>query len=329
MKKPYLISIGSLFLLGLLIFAWFSVYKEPIKPVSKDSVTQDEKLKITASFYPLAFLADAVGGDKVEVVNLTPAGAEPHDFEPTPKDLVNLYASDLVIYSGAGMEPWLEKLTPELASKNIILLNASQKINLLELESLQSQVEHKDHDHQEGHEHTSLDPHFWLDPSLFAQFAESISSALVQLKPEFKNEFSERLKALQTSLDALDSKYRSELATCQLRDVVVSHEAYNYLAKRYTINMYAISGISPEAEPSPSRLKVLKDLAVSKNIDYVFFESLASPAVSQTLAKEIGAQTLVLNPIEGLTQEDVALGTDYFSIMEENLKNLRTALKCQ
>lgn len=273
-------------------------------------------IKVTASFYPLAEFAKQVGGDLVEVVNITPAGIEPHDFEPTPKDVAALFSSKVFIFNGTGFDPWAEKLKPDLEQKGVRTIDMSEYVDLIASEENPEEAE-------------ELDPHFWLDPVLAQKQIEGIRDALVRVDPSSSSEYTNNATRYIEQLSILDDKYKNGLASCEIRDAVASHAAFGYLAKRYNINVISIAGISPEEEPSPKRMAEIAQLAKQKNIKHIFFETLVSPKLSETIAREIGAETLVFNPLEGLTNEEVATGEDYISVMEKNLANLRKALLCK
>ncbi len=249
-----------------------------------------------AGFYPLAFAAAQVGGDGVEVTNLTPAGAEPHDLELTPRELEEILAADLVIYLGEGFQPAVEEA---VESGDVPALDALEGLELRDTEG--------------------VDPHVWLDPVLFAQVVERIG---VELGDETAG------RPLVTRLRALDDAYRAGLGDCERRELVTGHDAFGYLADRYGLEPIPITGLTPEAEPSPRDLEAAADLVEARGVTTVFTETLLSPEVGETVAREAGATTAVLNPLEGLTDEELGRGDDYFTVMETNLEALRKGLGC-
>jgi zinc transport system substrate-binding protein len=176
---------------------------------------------------------------------------------------------------------------------------------------------------------SALDPHIWLDPIAMIEESMLVRDAFVKADPDHASTYEANANLLRKELDDLDASFREGLAHCDRREVVVSHNAFRYMAKRYGFTTYAISGLSPEEDPSPKRIAELAELAKQHDIRYIFFETLVSPKLSETIASEIGAQSLVLNPIEGLTSDDLAQGKNYVSIMRKNLQNLRTAMHCQ
>lgn len=285
-------------------------------------VLAEEKLRIAASFYPLAELARQVGGDRVEVINMTPAGVEPHDYEPTPRDIIKIRSAKVFLFNGGNTDAWAEKIQEDLKKRGVEVVNMSETLAKSgELLKGQEVVEES--------EKAGFDPHFWLDPVLMQKQAIVVRDVLIKVDPGNAEYYTKTAADYLTQLAALDQKYREGLAHCQIRDVITSHAAFGYLARRYNLNMIYISGLSPDEEPSPRRIADIARLARQKNIEYIFFEPLTSPKLAQTIAQEVGAKTLVFNPLEGLTDEEVQAGKNYISIMEENLKNLRIALRCQ
>lgn len=272
------------------------------------------KLIITTSFYPLYFFTSQIGGDQVEIINITPAGAEPHDYEPTPQDLTRIENSQLLVLNGRGLEIWGNKAKENLKDKPITIVEVEADLMNQEIDEESKTVQ---------------DPHVWLAPPLAKKEAQKIAEALIKVDSTHKNTYTENTSKLMIQLDELDTKYKQGLTNCQQKDFVTSHAAFGYLAKTYSLNQVSISGLSPDEEPSPQKLAEVAEFAKAHQISYIFFESLVSPKFSQTIAKEVGAKTLVLNPLEGLTPEEINAGATYFTVMKENLVNLRTALQCQ
>lgn len=274
----------------------------------------NNKLTVVASFYPLYEFARQVGGDRVTVSNLTPAGVEPHDYEPTPQQLAKLQQADVVVYNGGTMEPWTENAVADLGSK---ALNASTGLSLREGLSEDGQP-------LAG----SRDPHYWLDPVAVQTVVRTIADKFAEVDPSGRSYYDDRARGYIAKLAALDADYQAGLKQCRTRTIVTSHDAYSYVAARYNLNVEAIAGLSPEEEPSVAKLAQLSQLVRSQNLKFVFFEELVSPKLAETVAQEAGAQTLVYDPIEGLSDEDIAAGKDYLSVQRENLANLRQAMEC-
>lgn len=283
------------------------------------------KLEVTASFYSMAEFAQKVGGEKVHVTNLTPVGAEPHDFEPSPQDIAKIERSGVFIYTGAGFEPWADKIVPGL--KKVTVINVGEGIDLLPAIP-EEKEESGSHETDEPHHSHATDPHFYLDPVLDQKVVKLISKKLSEVDPANRSYYEKNASDYIDELVALDEEYKAGLVNCGSRDIVTSHAAFAYLAKRYDLNQIPIAGIAEE-EPSPAKLADIAKLVKEKHIKYIFFEELVSPRLSETIAREAGAKTLVLDPIEGLTPEKKKAGKDFISLMRDNLDNLRLALDCK
>lgn len=278
------------------------------------------RIRVSASFYPMAEFVRQVGGDRVEVVTITPVGIEPHDYEPSSRDIVELRESQVFIYSGAGFEPWADKVLPDL--KNAMVINASEGLQLIG-----TAEEFADEETPNQPAGGQIDPHFYLDPVMDQQVIQTIARKLSEADPANEEFYNKNASAYAGKLAALDREYREGLQSCSKRVIIASHSAFAYVAKRYGFRQVPIAGISEE-EPSPAQLAQIAEFARANNIQYIFFESLVSPRLSETIAREIGAKTLVLNPIEGLTPAEEEAGKDFIGLMQENLANLRLALVC-
>jgi len=174
----------------------------------------------------------------------------------------------------------------------------------------------------------SVDPHIWLDPINAQTVVSNIADTLIKADPGNEATYRANSDKVRADLGTLDDQYKEGLKSCKRKEIITSHAAFAYLAKRYGLVQVPLTGLSPEAEPSPARLQEIVQFAKDHNVKYIFFETLVEPKVSEVVAKEVGAQTLVLNPIEGLTDAQVKAGADYMSIMRDNLANLKTALEC-
>jgi zinc transport system substrate-binding protein len=255
-----------------------------------------EQTRVVASFYPLAFAAEDVGGDSVRVRNLTPAGAEPHDLEATPGDVQALHEADVVLLLGGGFQPQLEDAAGD--GEHVLDVLDTRGLNLLE----------------DG------DVHVWLDPLRYAVLAKRIAVELG--RPE-------QAEALEGRLRSLDRAFEQGLADCAGREIVTNHAAFGYLADRYGLEQIAITGSSPEEELAPRDLERAVDAVRDTGATTVFVEPLVSARVVEAVAREAGVKTAVLNPIEGLTESEQTRGADYFSLMRANLATLREALSCR
>lgn len=279
-----------------------------------DTKPPTSTLRVAASFYPLYEFAKDIGGDKVTVSDITPAGAEPHDYEPSPKVLVDAQQAAVFIYNGGTMEPWVANF---LHDYRHVAIKSSQGIPLqaaTDESNTSAQVQ---------------DPHFWLDPVLAQTVVNNIRDGLSKADPGDRAFFAKNAANYNAKLQQLDHDFQAGLASCQTRTLVTSHAAFGYLAKRYNLDVHAIAGITPDEEPSAAKLAELTQLVRDQNIHYIFFESLVSPKLADTIAQETGAKPILFDPIEGLSDAAQQQGQNYLSIQEQNLANLRTALACR
>jgi len=284
---------------------------------------------VVTSIYPLYFLASEIGGERAGVTNLVPTGVEPHDWTPKSRDLVRISRADLFLHSGAGFEGWTRELLDGIeADSDVIVMAASEGIELIPLDG-ESEAHEEDRGHAGGHhEHEgNVDPHVWVSPKSMLRMAENVRDALIAAAPENAAVYEANYEALAGRLRALDEAYERELAGLPRRDIVVSHRAFAYLCRDYGLNQIAVMGLAPEEEPKAQDLKRIVELVRESGFRYIFFEELVSDRLARTLASEAGAETLVLNPVEGLTPEQEANGDDYVTIMEMNLQNLKKALQ--
>lgn len=271
-----------------------------------------EEPRVAASFYPLYEAAQRVGGNRVEVGNLTPPGVEPHDLELTTAQTDVIIDSDLVVYLGGGFQPSIEETLTRASGKTIDVLEGLELIE-------------GGPDADDGHE---VDPHVWLDPHQMSGIVTRIEEALISLDPQGRDGYTLRAEAYRTEMKGLDEAFRTWLADCKRDLIVTNHASFGYLAARYGLQQETISGLTPESEPDPRRIAELTDLVRRRGVTTIFTETLASPRVAETLAREAGVRTGVLNPLEGLSDEQLARGQTYVTVMNENLFELRAALDC-
>ena len=270
---------------------------------------------VVTTVYPLYEFTRQIAGSSAKVVSLVPPGAEPHDWEPSPRDLTQIRGARLLVYNGAGLDPWVTKLLEDPAIKGTAIVQATQGI------ALQTPA---------GAEGRRVpDPHVWLDPVLAQSMVETIRSALATADPEHAAAYNENAAKFRTRLEALHEAFRAGLAQCARREVIASHAAFGYLARRYGLTVISLMGVAPDSEPTPGQLAAVVRFARDKKVQYIFFETLVGPRLADTLAREIGARTLPFNPIEGVARDEQSTGRDYVALMEENLKNLRVALDCR
>ncbi|WP_255298611.1 metal ABC transporter substrate-binding protein [Brevibacillus dissolubilis] len=324
--------------------------------VAETSAEQTGQLTVYTSFYPLYYVTSRIAGEHAEVTNIVPAGVEPHDFEPTAKDVIDMSKAKLFIYNGSGLEGWIDKALEGMDQSNMTVVKATDGLTLLSAEAGHEHEEHAGeaatetsadaHGHEahageaattegteQGHdehghaEHGEFDPHTWLDPSLLKQQAEKVRDTLIKLDAAHKADYEQNYTKLAADLDALDQEFKDMAAKAPKKEFMVAHSAFTYLAHRYGLEQVSISGISPADEPSPAEMKELVEHVKEHKISYVMFETLVSPKVAEVIAREANVKTATLNPLEGLTVEEEKAGKDYLSIMRENMETLRTALQ--
>ncbi|MFD3909335.1 metal ABC transporter substrate-binding protein [Streptomyces californicus] len=301
------------------------------------------KLKVTASFYPMQFLAERIGGEHVAVTSLTKPGVEPHDLELTPRQIGSISESDYVLYL-KGIQPAVDDAIKQSGVKNTV-----DAATLTTLENHGSEVSGHDHGHEgeehadehghegeeaheehsegDGHNHGEeggADPHIWLDPVKYAEVAKGVGKSLEKADPDHAADYKKNTETLVAELDKLNTAYESGLKNTATKTFITTHSAFGYLAERYGLTQQGIAGIDPEAEPSPARIQEIHTIAEKEKATTVFFETLASDRTAKTLAKDTGLKTGVLDPLEGIT--DKSRGADYIEVMESNLTALQKAL---
>jgi len=301
------------------------------------SDTDDGVINVVAAFYPLAYATEQVGGDNVAVTNLTPAGQEPHDLELSPSDIAAIEEADYVVYLKdfiPELDAAIEQYAPD---KSLDVATAVQTIGYDSTQVFDDDHAEEDHaddaseseEEGEDHEHEELegtDPHVWLDPTRYAQIGTAIADGLAGLDDVNAADYTAAADSFNTDLTELDAEFTDALANRTSDAIVTSHAAFGYLADRYGLTQVAISGLSPDQEPDTQRMAEVAAYVEANGITTIFFETLVSPDIADTLAAETGAATVVLNPLEGLTEADTDAGADYFSVMRENLAALQTAL---
>ncbi|MER7550526.1 metal ABC transporter substrate-binding protein [Streptomyces anulatus] len=298
-----------------------------------------DKLKVTASFYPMQFLTERIGGEHVAVTSLTKPGVEPHDLELTPRQIGSISESDYVLYL-KGIQPAVDDAIKQSGVKNTV-----DAATLTTLENHGSEVSGHDHGHEgegehgheeeaheehsegDGHNHGEeggADPHIWLDPVKYAEVAKGVGKSLEKADPDHAADYKKNTDALVAELGELNTAYETGLKNTSTKTFITTHSAFGYLAERYGLTQQGIAGIDPEAEPSPARIQEIHTIAEKEKATTVFFETLASDKTAKTLAKDTGLKTGVLDPLEGIT--DKSQGADYIEVMESNLAALQKAL---
>jgi zinc transport system substrate-binding protein len=303
-----------------------------------------EQVQVVAAFYPLQYVAERVVGDHAEVTNLTRPGVEPHDLELTPRDVATVDQAALVVYL-KGFQPAVDQAIEQAGGNRI-------EVSDLAGTDLPAQASHEEPSHEEpsheepgheepgheepgheepGHEESgddgqAVDPHFWLDPLRLADVADGVAERMSDLDRPHADTYERNAAKLRSDLDALDQEFESGLADCRNRELVTSHTAFGYLAKRYRFHQVGVTGLSPEEEPSPAKMSEVARFVRTHDVGTIYYETLASPTLTQTLARETGAKVAVLDPVEGLT--DKSAGTDYLAVMRANLRTLQKGQGC-
>lgn len=294
---------------------------------------QPGQLKIVTAFYPFQFITERVAGSHAVVSSLTQPGAEPHDLELTPRQVADLSTADFVVYEKSFQAAVDEAVAQ---SGNAHVLDTTSVVPLQPLAS-------GEHDHEaegtedgstapesseDGHDHeeSGLDPHVWLDPTNVATITKAVATQLSAIDPDHAADYAANAKALESELTALDESFKTGLASCERTEFITTHAAFGYLAKRYGLDQIGINGLSPESEPSPSRIAEVQGEAKEHGVTTIFYETLVSPAVAQSMAGDLGLKTDVLDPIEGITE--ASKGQDYLAVMKANLTALKTANAC-
>ncbi|MEH7307774.1 metal ABC transporter substrate-binding protein [Neobacillus drentensis] len=278
-----------------------------------------KKLQIVTTFYPMYYFTQKVAGSSANVELLIPNGAEPHDWEPTAKDMAKIQDADMFIYNSRYFESWTEKVLKSINDPNLTVVEASKGIELMN--ALESEEQHH------GDHASSKDPHVWLSPVLAQQEVDTITQALEKQDPSNKNQYEKNADKFKSQLADLDHLYKETIDKAKKKEFVTQHAAFGYLAKQYGLTQIPIAGLSPDVEPTLGKLKELAEVTKKKNVKVIYFEGLTSSKVAQTLANEIGAKTEVLNPLEGLTKEDQEKGLDYIDVMKENLETLKLSFQ--
>lgn len=262
-----------------------------------------DRLPVVATLYPLAEFVQRIGGDRVAVRTLVPAGVEPHEYDPTPRDLAAVDRARVFVYNGAGFEPWIRRLLPELPAR-VIAVDASQGLA------------------------RGGDPHVWLDPVLAQAQVEQIRAALARADPAGAGAYAAGARAWQAELEALHRRYAEVLGRCRRKEFITAHAAFGYLADRYGLTQVAISGVTPEAEPSPARLREVVEFVRARGIRVIYAERGENRRVVEAVAQETGARVGVLHPLEALTRTEQAQGRTYLGVMDDNLRALAEGLDC-
>ncbi len=293
---------------------------------SSENSTSDQKLTIVTTFYPMYDFTKNVAGSQADISMLIQSGTEPHDYEPSAKDIAKIEQADVFVYNSEDMETWVPSVLKNLDTKKTTVIDASKGIDLLE--GTEEEHEHEDEDaHHEEEHHHAHDPHVWLSPVLAQKEVANIAEGLEKADTKNAKTYQENAKAYTQKLAELDQSYQTAFQDAKNRTFVTQHAAFAYLAQQYDLKQVPIAGLSPDEEPSPKRLAELKTYVEKQHIPVIYFEEISSPKIAQTLADEAGVKTAVLNPLESLTSEQQEQGEDYISIMQKNLEALKLSIK--
>ena len=289
--------------------------------------TESDKLQVVTTFYPMYDFTKQVAQDDAEVSMLLEAGMEVHSFEPSSQMIAEIQDADVFIYNSPEMETWVPDVLASIDTSDMVVICASDAITLLEYEG---EAHAHDHESEEegasaGHSHT-VDPHAWLDPVLAQTEVSTIADGLAEADPDNAEDYLENAGIYNGKLNELDEAYRAAFEGTENRTFVTQHAAFAYLAARYDLNQISVTGLNAEVEPSAAALATLSDYVKANNISHIYFENNASSQTAETLAEEVGVELAVLSPLEGITEEDQKKGSDYISVMLDNLEALKKSI---
>ncbi|MGX6992483.1 zinc ABC transporter substrate-binding protein [Vagococcus penaei] len=291
------------------------------KNAQQDTKTSsDKKLKIITTFYPMYDFTKQVVGDDADVSMLIEAGVEPHDYEPSAKDMAKIQEADVFVYNSNEMETWVGAVLKNIDTDKVQIIEASKGIKLLDGQHEEEGDEHEGHDH-------AYDPHVWLDPVLAKQEVATITANLTDKFPDKKANFEKNSQDYQKKLEGLNDDYVSAFKGATTRKFVTQHQAFSYLAHQYDLTQIPISGLNPDQEPTPKELKQIEDLVKKEQVSIIYVENIGSAKIAKTISSATGAELKVLNPLESLSKKDQEAGQDYLSVMKENLNMLKLTIK--
>lgn len=317
MRKLFII----MFMLAILIF-----------PAYNNVIA--EEVDVHVSIYPIYEVADRIGGERLNINQITPDGVEVHGYEPSPRVLGQLENTDLFIYVGEQLQGWTKSVSENLKSEETQVVDLTEHVNLIEYNSDYNE-DHNGHDHgdaeDEHHENDQAqgeyDNHIWLDFNNMIMISELLVEEFTKLDPEGEEIYKANAEKVIENLKELDKAYEEGLKDLQYNTIIVSHSAFGYIAENYGLRQETVTGLDPHSEPSSQTIRELIDLAQKTGLEHIFLEVLASPRAVDVIAEEAGLEVLTLNPISGLREEDIENDENYFTIMYNNLENLKEALK--
>ncbi|HHW30145.1 MAG TPA: zinc ABC transporter solute-binding protein [Clostridiaceae bacterium] len=283
------------------------------------NLSENGKIIVYTSFYPMYDMAKKIGGDRIELRILIPSSSEPHEWEPGPQDISTLEKADVFIYNGAGMEPWAESILNTLKNNRMVIVDTSKEIDLLESAA--------EHSHNGDKDDEYYDPHVWLSPQNAKKQMEAIKEAFIEADTKNKEYYEENFLNYSKKMDELDDTYRKAISEFSRKNLVVTHGAFGYLCHAYGLNQVAVDGLSIDSEPSPGKMAEIVNFIRENDVKVIFYEENSNTKVAEAIAREAGIKIMPLNTLGRLSEKDINEGKEYFSIMMENLKSLEAALK--
>ncbi|MFS0690925.1 metal ABC transporter substrate-binding protein [Sporosarcina sp. 179-K 8C2 HS] len=312
----------SLVLLGLVMILLIGACGNK-NDKSKTGTSNEGKLTVYTTVYPLQYFTERIGGDFVDVKSIYPAGADEHSFDPTQKDMIALSDADLFFYIGLGLEGFVESAQKTLKNEHVELVATAESLSKEQLK----EEHHEDEGHDEhGHEHGQFDPHVWISPVLSIELASSIKEALISKMPDQQETFERNFDLLEDDLMELDERFKEMARKAKTKTYFVSHAAFGYIANEYGLQQVAIAGLNSQSEPSQKQLAKIVQQAKDENVQYILFEQNVSSKLTEVVRKEVGAESLMLHNLGVLTQVDIKNEETYFTLMEHNLRVFEKAL---
>lgn len=290
-----------------------------------DTSQDSGKIQAVATFYPMYEFTKEVLGDTGEVSLLVTAGTEPHDYEPSAKDMAEISDADVFVYNSEAFETWVENLADNLNEDKTLVIEAADEIDLLS--AAEDTQDHESETETDGHDHAGVDPHVWTDPLMAVKEVQEIAQELGEKYPDQKATFEKNAQNYIAKLEKLDADYQAAFKNAKNKTFLVQHAAFGYLAHQYGLTQESIAGLSPDQEPTPARLAELKHFVEEHDVSVIYFEENANSKVAETLSTETGVELAVLNPLESLTNDQMEDGETYLSVMADNLVALRKSIK--
>jgi zinc transport system substrate-binding protein len=288
--------------------------------LEKKSDIKNSKISVVVSTYALYDIAIHIAKDRFFVKNILPFGSDAHSYELSPKDIVGIQNAELFVFSGASLEPWTAKFSTQRS------LDMSKYVELIHLDE-QDHHEHAYHDEDKDSHEEAIDPHYWLDLKNMQKMTEVLAAEFTKLSPKDKAFFESNKKSYLESLDTMHNSYKEALKECKKDTIVVNHNAFSYIGKKYDFHIESINGLSNDSMPSPNDIKKILHLIENKGISIIFFESFASDKIIKSIARDTDVSVDTLQPLGNITKDEV--GKSYKQIMDENIQKIKQALECK